>query len=494
MSSPEQQQQETPEQQDPGEHREHREHESAPRLRDEVPPAVLPDDVPPDEAPSAVLPDDASPESSRSPEGAAASAAAGKGEADGRDAVPRWRRVAIDTRPLAHPAYRRLWLGQGVSFVGFQVTSVAVPVQVYNMTHSSLWVGVLGIANLVPLIVFGLWGGAVADHMDRRRLLLMASVVSWASTLVLLLQALLDVGSLALILAAVAVQAVGFAVSSPTRGAIIPRLLDASLVPSANTLNFTVQTAGVLLGPLLAGLILAHWSYPAAYALDAALFTVGLYGAARLPAIPPLGGAGALGLRSVVDGLRFILTRPVLLMSFVVDLIAMVVAMPRALFPEMAETRFGGEAAVGWLFAAIGFGALFGGLMSGWIGRIHRQGAALVAAIAVWGVAVAAAGLAHQLWLAFLLLAVGGAADLVSSVFRQTILQTYAPDEMRGRLQGVFTVVVAGGPRLGDLRAGAMASAAGAGVSWVAGGVACAVLVVIVGLAVPALMTYDTRD
>lgn len=408
-------------------------------------------------------------------------------------ASSRWRRIAIDTRPLAHPAYRRLWLGQGVSFVGFQVTSVAVPVQVYNMTHSSLWVGVLGIANLVPLIVFGLWGGAVADHMDRRRLLLMASLVSWAATLALVLQALLHADSIALILVAVAVQSVGFAVSSPTRGAIIPRLVDESLVPAANTLNFTVQTVGTLCGPLLAGLILTHWSYPAAYALDGVLFTVGLYAAVRLPSIPPLGGAGALGLRSVVDGLRFIVTQPVLLMSFVVDLIAMVVAMPRALFPEMAETRFGGEAAVGWLVAAIGFGALMGGLVSGWIGRIHRQGAALVAAIAVWGVAVAAAGLAHSLWLAFVLLAAGGAADLVSSVFRQSILQTYAPDEMRGRLQGVFTVVVAGGPRLGDLRAGAVASVTGAGASWVGGGLACAVLVVIVGLAVPSLMTYDTR-
>jgi MFS family permease len=180
-------------------------------------------------------------------------------------------------------------------------------------------------------------------------------------------------------------------------------------------------------------------------------------------------------------------------MSFVVDIIAMGVAMPRALFPELSETRFGGEGAVGWLFAAIAIGAVLGGLSSGWIGRIHRQGVALVAAIVVWGLAVAAAGLTHQLWLAVLLLAVGGAADLVSAVFRQTMLQTYAPDEMRGRLQGVFTVVVAGGPRLGDMRAGITASAAGATVSWVGGGLACAVLVVIAALAVPALLRYDTR-
>jgi MFS family permease len=404
------------------------------------------------------------------------------------------RRLAIDTRPLGHPPYRRLWLGQGVSFIGFQVTAVAVPVQVYDMTGSSFWVGVLGLVNLVPLIVFGLWGGAVADHMDRRKLLFSSSCVMWGATLLLLVQALLHLGSLLLIMVVVAVQATGFAVSSPTRSAIIPRLVDKSLVPAANTLNFTASQVGMLAGPLFAGVILARWSYGAAYGMDAALFTVGLWAALRLPSIPPLGEvAGTPGLRSVIDGLRYLGTQPVLLMSFVVDIIAMGVAMPRALFPELAETRFGGEGAVGYLFAAIAIGAFLGGLISGWIGRVHRQGIALVVSIVVWGLAVAAAGLAHQLWLAVALLAVGGGADLVSSVFRQTMLQTYAPDEMRGRLQGVFTVVVAGGPRLGDVRAGAVASVAGATASWVGGGIACAVLVVVVALLVPALLRYDTR-
>lgn len=406
----------------------------------------------------------------------------------------RLRRLAIDVRPLRRPEYRRLWLGQGVSFVGFQVTAVAVPVQVYDMTRSSLWVGVLGFVNLVPLIVFGLWGGAIADHMDRRRLLFASSCVMWAATLLLLVQALLGVESLTLIMAVVAVQAMGFAVASPTRSAIIPRLVDRDLVPAANTLNFTASQFGMLAGPLFAGVLLAHWHYAAAYALDAVLFTVVLYAALRLPPIPPLGDVtGSPGLRSVIDGLSYLATQPVLLMSFVVDIIAMAIAMPRALFPEVAETRFGGEGAVGWLFAAIAIGAFLGGLSSGWIGRVHRQGFALVASIVVWGLAVAAAGLAGSLWLAVALLAVGGAADLVSAVFRQSMLQTYAPDKLRGRLQGVFTVVVAGGPRLGDVRAGATASVAGATASWVGGGLACAALVVVAAVAVPALVRYDTR-
>jgi MFS family permease len=403
-------------------------------------------------------------------------------------------RIAIDVRPLRLPAFRRLWLGQGVSFVGFQVTAVAVPVQVFEMTRSSFWVGMLGLVNLVPLIVFGLWGGAVADHVDRRRLLFASSCVTWVATLLLLLQALLGLDNLALIMVVVAVQATGFAISSPTRNAIIPRLIDAPLVPAANTLTFTASTIGMLAGPLFAGVLLAQWGYAAAYALDAVLFTVGLYAALRLPPIPPLGEVvGTPGLRAVIEGLRYLWTQPVLLMSFVVDIIAMGVAMPRALFPELSESRFGGEESVGWLFASIAIGAFAGGLVSGWIGRVHRQGLALIISIVVWGLAVAAAGLAHSLWLAVFLLAVGGAADLVSTVFRQSMLQTYAPDEMRGRLQGVFIVVVAGGPRLGDLRAGATAAVAGATVSWVGGGLACAVLVVIAGLAVPALLRYDTR-
>jgi MFS family permease len=403
-------------------------------------------------------------------------------------------RIAIDVRPLRPAAFRRLWLGQGVSFIGFQVTAVAVPVQVFEMTGSSFWVGTLGLVNLVPLIVFGLWGGAVADHMDRRRLLFSSSCVTWLSTLLLLLQALLGLENLWLIMAVVAMQAVGFAVAAPTRNAIIPRLVDDELVPAANTLNFTASTVGMLAGPLFAGVLLARWGYAAAYALDAVLFTVGLYAALRLPPIPPLGDVtGTPGLRSVIEGLRYLWTQPVLLMSFVVDIIAMGVAMPRALFPELSESRFGGDEAVGWLFASIAIGAFAGGLMSGWIGRVHRQGLALIVSIVVWGLAVAAAGLAPGLWPAVVLLAVGGAADLVSSVFRQSMLQTYAPDEMRGRLQGVFIVVVAGGPRLGDLRAGATAAVAGATVSWVGGGIACAVLVIVAGLAVPALLRYDTR-
>jgi MFS family permease len=247
----------------------------------------------------------------------------------------------------------------------------------------------------------------------------------------------------------------------------------------------------MVLGPLLAGLILARWSFAAAYAADLTVFTLALYAALRLPPLPPAGPATAPGLRSVVDGLAFIVTRPVLLLSFAVDIAAMVLAMPRALFPETAAS-LGGRGVVGWLYAAIAIGAVLAGLSSGWVGRVRRQGVALVGAVVAWGLAVAAAGLVQVLWLMVALLAVAGAADLVSAVYRQTILQTYAPDEMRGRMQGVFIVVVAGGPRLGDLRAGATAAAVGVTASWVGGGLLAAALVTL-ALLVPALRNYDAR-
>lgn len=408
------------------------------------------------------------------------------------------KRWVIDVRPLRSVAYRRMWIGNGVSFFGFQFTSVAVPVEMFAITKSSAWVGLLGIAGLVPLLIFGLWGGAAADVIDRRKLLLASSTLAWISTVGLLAQAVLGLRSPVLLLVIVAVQSAGFAISSPTRWAIIPRIVPAGLVPAANTLSYTTTTAGGVLGPLAAGVIFGAWSTGAgvtiAYAVDAVLFTVAFWAAYRLPPIPPVhDGVTAkptAGLRGIADGLRFLSTQPVLLLSFAVDIVAMVLAMPRALFPEIAEDRFGGGSAVGWLFAAIAIGSVVGGLTSGWIGRIKHQGAALVVAVVGWGVAVGLAGLAHSLALMVLLLAVGGAADLVSAVYRQSILQTFAPDRLRGRLQGVFTVVVAGGPRLGDLRAGATADLTGATASWAGGGFAAAGLAVVLALAFPTLLRY----
>jgi MFS family permease len=402
----------------------------------------------------------------------------------------RLRQVTVDTRPLSVPAFRRTFAGQGASYIGTMVTEVAVAVQIYTDSHSSLYVGLAGLAGLVPITVFGLYGGAVADAVDRRRLYLWSSLVTWSVTLVLLVQALLGLRSVGLLLALVVVQSAGFAVSSSTRGAIIPSIVPVSMIPAANTLSYTAGNIGQILGPLLAGVLvgLPHgFSY--AYAADALLFTTALYSTFRLPSLRPVKATGRAGLRAVGEGIAFIGRHPILIMSFGLDIAAMTLAMPRALFPEAAAVRFHGG--VGLLYSSIAIGSIVAGLFSGWISRIRRQGVALTVAVACWAAAVFAAGLARSLWLAVLLLAVAGAADLVSVVYRQTILQTYAPDEMRGRMQGVFTVVVSGGPRLGDLRAGTMAATFGLTIAWSGSAAVCFAVVVIAGLSVRSFWRYE---
>ena len=399
------------------------------------------------------------------------------------------RRHAVDTRPVRITDYRRLLVGQGTAFIGSMVTQVAVPVEVYSISHSSLLVGLVGFVGLLPLVVFGLYGGAIADAVDRGRLYFWSSVGTWLVTIALLAQTLIGLDNIPVILGLVAVQAGAFAVASSARGAIIPRIVPSDLVASANTLNFTVGNVGQVIGPLLAGVLISlDQGFAYAYGLDAVLFTAALYSAIRLPPLPPDGSLGRPGFSSVIDGLVFIGSRPVLLMSFLVDIVAMVLAMPRALYPEVADERFHGS--VGPLYAALAIGSVLAGISGGWIARVRRRGIALTGAVVAWGTAVAISGLAHQLWLVVILLALAGAADLVSAVFRQTILQTYAPDEMRGRMQGVFIAVVAGGPRLGDVRAGAMAAATSATVSWVGGGVACVVVVLVAAIAVRPFWNY----
>ena len=381
--------------------------------------------------------------------------------------------------------------------LGLQFTAVAVPVQMYALTDSSLWVGLLGIAGLVPLVAFALWGGAVADVMDRRVLLLVASLLMWSATIVLFGLTAAGLTTPVLLLVLTAVQSMGFGVSAATRGAIIPRLIPTTELPAANALNTTAFNIAMTAGPLLAGLLVADARFAAAYAVDAAAFSVALWAAFRLPALPPIrsdatdrpAGARPSRWRDIRDGLAYIAATPVLWLSFVIDIAAMVLALPRALFPQVADERFG-PGSIGILYAAIAIGSVAAGLTSGWVSRVRRQGLALVIAVVAWGLAVGAAGLAPVLWLAVLLLAVGGAADLISAVYRQTILQTYAPDELQGRMQGVFYAVVAGGPRLGDLRAGATAALVGPTVAWVGGGLAAAAVAVALAVAFPALARY----
>jgi MFS family permease len=412
------------------------------------------------------------------------------------EATTRRRGWAMDTRPLRIPAYRRLFWGVAATMLGQQMTLVAVPYQVYRLTGSSFLVGVTSIVALVPLVVFGLLGGAIADAMDRRRLMLITSTGAAVTSALLAVQALLPGGGNLALLWVLTACVSGFAaVNQPTRGAVIPVVVGAELVPAANVLSMTVRQVGVIVGPLLAGLLIGAGSLFVTYVVDALGFLVALVLLRGLPPLPPGGEAGPLRLgaavRGVGEGFAFLRTQPVLLMTFVVDIIAMMFAWPQAVFPELSATRFEGSAnSLGWLFAGISIGALVSGLTSGWVSRVDRQGAVVLGAIVVWGVAIIGFGFAPTLWLAVLCLAVAGAGDMVSAALRTSMLQLAAPDDMRGRMQGVFIVVVAGGPRLGDLRAGVLASAFGVSVAMVSGGVVIVVAMAVVAVAVPSFWAF----
>nr|WP_300054009.1 MFS transporter [uncultured Nocardioides sp.] len=413
------------------------------------------------------------------------------------------RRLLADTRPLANPHFKRLWRANIVTVVGAQLTVVAVPAQIYSMTGSSAYVGLTGIFGLVPLVVFGLWGGALADVFDRRTLLLITTCGLIATSAGFWLQAALGAEDVWLLLSLFAVQQAFFAVNQPTRSALLPRILDEELLPAANSLNMTVMQAGGIAGPLVGGALIPLMGFSWLYLLDTITLFATLGAVVRLPPLPILGVTVTPGIGAVIDGFRYLRTQPVLMMSFVVDIIAMVFGMPRALFPELADVAFSGPdeggIAFALLFAAIPAGAVVGGVLSGWVSRVERQGLAVIVAILVWGVAMVGFGVAAMLaplapalflGIAVLMLAIGGAADMASAAFRTSMLQAAADDSVRGRLQGIFIVVVAGGPRVADVLHGATAAVTGAAVAAAGGGVLVIIGTVLAALAVPAFVRY----
>jgi hypothetical protein len=411
-----------------------------------------------------------------------------------------------DTRPLAVVPFRRLWSANIVTVIGAQLTVVAVPAQIYAITGSSAYVGLSGLFGLVPLVVFGLWGGALADVIDRRTILWVSTLGLIATSAAFWLQAAAHADDVWLLLGLFSVQQAFFAVNQPARSAVLPRLLPLDLLPAANALNTTVLQAGAIAGPLVGGALIPVLGFSVLYLVDTCTLFATLWAVVRLPAMPIEGSPGsAPGLRAVLDGFGYLRGHPLLLMSFVVDLIAMVFGMPRALFPQVAHESFLGPAeggiAFALLFAGIPAGAVLGGIFSGWMSRTRRQGLAIVGAIAVWGTAMAvfggAVGLAPHartamLWLAVLSLVVGGAADMASASFRNSMLLGAASDAVRGRLQGVFIVVVAGGPRVADVVHGGAASVVGTALTAAVGGVLVVVFLGVAVAAVPAFLRYHS--
>jgi MFS family permease len=406
------------------------------------------------------------------------------------------RGALADTRPLKTPAFRRLWTAGAVTVVGAQLTVVAVPAQIYELTGSSAYVGLSGIFGLVPLVVFGLWGGAISDVVDRRTLLLVTGTGIALCSLALWVTAASGIGNVWLVLSLFALQTAFLAVNQPTRNAVLPRLLREEEIPAANALNMTVFQSGAIVGPLLAGVLIPFIGLPTLYLVDAICLLATLWATWRLPTMPPeeTGERRRAGLREVAQGFRYAVMHKVLLVSFLMDVVAMGLGMPRVVFPQIAQDTFGdppgGGFAYGLLFAAIPIGMVIAGIFSGRMSNVRRQGVVVTLAICVWGLGVGLFGLTNSLWLAVLFLAIAGAGDLVSSVFRNSMLQVVATDEMRGRMQGLFIVVVAGGPRLADLWHGPAADWAGAGPAASFGGFAVIVVAVVVVLVFPVFWRY----
>lgn len=414
------------------------------------------------------------------------------------------RRLLLDLTPLKVSApYRRLWVGLGVSNIGQQMTAVAVGLQIWDLTHSSLMVGLAGLFQLVPIVVMGLYGGTLSDAHDRRVIGLISAIGLWACSLAFLAQSLMSLGSVLVLYLIIAVQSGFFAVGNATRQAIIPRLIPVELLPAANALGMITWGLGFSLGPLLGGLVVAATGHvSSAYAADVLAFAIVTWAMLRLPTLPPIPVEGEdqprAGWSAVRDAFVFLRGKMNLQMSFYEDIIAMVFGMPRALFPAIAAHWYGGSMrdvalVLGLLSAAPAVGSVVAAVLSGPLGHVRRQGRAIVVAIVVWGLAITAFGFTRWLPLALAFLALAGAADNVSAVFRATILQAATPDHFRGRLQGVFTAVVAGGPRLGDLEAGVVAAAFGEAFSVISGGLAC--VAVAVGLAGKhrSFWAYDAR-
>jgi MFS family permease len=404
-----------------------------------------------------------------------------------------FRLATIDVGPLRrHRDFRLLFAGMGISSLGAMLTYVALPYQAYQLTGSSLVVGLLSLAELGPLLVTAFVGGALADAFDRRRLVQIAELLLAVCAGILALNAFVGEPRLWVLFVVGAAMAALDGIQRPPLDALIPRLVEREELTAASALDSFRGNLSWVAGPPLAGVLIAVVGLPATYLIDVVTFGASLVALGLMRAVPPPPGAERPSLRGIFEGFHYAKRRPELVGTYGVDLIAMFFGMPLALFPAFAE-EFGGAGVLGLLYAAPSAGALLATATSGWTGRVHRHGLAVLWAAAGWGVAIAAVGFAPNLAVALLALAVAGGADMVSGIFRTTIWNTTIPDHLRGRLAGIEQVSYSAGPMLGNLEAGVVASLAGIRTSIVSGGVLCVVGVAVAALALPAFRRYDAR-
>ncbi len=405
-------------------------------------------------------------------------------------------RFIVDVTPLREsPRFRRLYLGQLLAVLGRQLTVVAVPYQVFLLTESTLAVGSLGIVQFVPLMAVSLVGGALADSVDRRKLLVVSQLSLAATAVGLAVNAASPDPAVWPLFVLSGVNAGLSAVDNPTRMAALPSILRRGLLPAGFALNQSMSQVAHAVGPAVAGYLIAGFSLTATYLIEAVAFVCAAVTMAGIGPLRPEGGGRPVSLSSITEGLRYLRGERLIQSTFIIDLNAMIFGMPRALFPALGTGLFAGDAStVGLLYAAPGVGAMLAALTSGWVGGVVRRGRVVVVAVIVWGVAIAAFGLVGFLPVALLLLGIAGAADVVSAVFRNTILQLTLPDALRGRLSAIHTAVVGGGPRLGDLESGAVAAWTSIRFSVVSGGVGCVLGALAIARWIPELWNYREAE
>jgi hypothetical protein len=398
-------------------------------------------------------------------------------------------RFVVDIAPLRkYRHFRRLWSGQVVSGLGSQLTLVAVSFQAYGLTHSTLVVGLIGVAQLVPLLIGALWGGTLADAMDRRKVLILTQVAMATAIGGLVVNASFAHPAVWPLFVCTGASAGFQGVDWPARRAALPMLVDGPDVTVAIALQTTIQQLALVAGPAVAGILIATIGLGAVFGIDVATFGVALIAALLLPALVPSGGGTPMGFRSMTEGFRHLRKEHLLSATYKIDLNAMIFGMPRAVFPALGVGLFGGGAGVvGLLYAAPGAGALIGSLFTGWCSRVQHQGRAIAACVVIWGSTITLFGIIPVLWIGLVLLALAGAADVVSAVFRQAVQQRTVPEHLQGRLSGTFFAVVAGGPRLGDAETGVAATIGGPQFAVWSGGLACVVGVAVLLWRVPEL-------
>jgi MFS family permease len=402
--------------------------------------------------------------------------------------------ATLDITPLRrHRDFRILFIGRLVSFFGSMITVVAVPYQVYQLTHSVLLVGLLGLAELAALIGFAMLGGALADAADRRTMVLLSEAGLMVGSILLAGNSLLAHPLVWLIFVVAALQGAFDALQRPSLDALLPRLVDRDELASAGALGTFRGTIGMIAGPALAGVLVALVGLPLTYLVDIGTFVVGLVCLLLMRAVPPPADAARPSLRRVMEGIRYARSRPELIGTYAVDIVAMLFGMPMALFPAIAQ-GLGGPTVLGLLYAAPAVGSFFFAATSGWTRRVHRHGMGVIAAATLWGLAIIGFGLVPGRNAALLFLALAGAADAMSGVFRQVIWNQTIPDSLRGRLASIELLSYSAGPTLGNFEAGLVASIFSVRTSVVSGGVLCVIGCVLCAVALPAFRRYDERE